>query len=253
MTHEEVEELVTRRVAKEDGGLEPTRTLEPLNENGDEQEGENGGNGNGQEIADLQLLFQTRKEPYLGISKVLFAMRWETGHVKRECPKFEKPEPMGTELGTRLETRLRSSVELDQMPVELGKFRRHHRNGYSTKRPKAKPKDKTEHRNWKRLCKIKAKVQKCQNVRVILEESASKTRSRKLKNTIECNLNPTPIPDGPGKPNSNFMEDCEDQLGPQSITTPIWCAIDKDCEDFEGPILALEQPISAIVHTKPTP
>ncbi|GJZ47347.1 hypothetical protein Tco_0601179, partial [Tanacetum coccineum] len=48
-------------------------------------------------------------------------------------------------------------------------------------------------------------------------------------------------------------EDCEDQMGPQSITTAHLCAIDKDCEDFEGPILAQLQPISAIVHTKPTP
>ncbi|GKG37537.1 hypothetical protein Tco_0447710, partial [Tanacetum coccineum] len=70
-----------------------------------------------------------------------------------------------------------------------------------------------------------------------------------LKNTIECNLYPS---DGPGKPNSIFMN-CEDQMGPQSIITAHLCAIDKDCEDFEGPILALEQPISAIVHTKPTP
>ncbi|GJQ96595.1 hypothetical protein Tco_0007734 [Tanacetum coccineum] len=47
-------------------------------------------------------------------------------------------------------------------------------------------------------------------------------------------------------------EDCEDQMGPQSITTAHLCAIDKDCEDFEGPILAQLQPISAIVQTKPT-
>ncbi|GJU01568.1 putative reverse transcriptase domain-containing protein [Tanacetum coccineum] len=47
MTHEEVEELVTRRVAEEMEAHKAARTLEPLNENGDEQEGENGGNGNG--------------------------------------------------------------------------------------------------------------------------------------------------------------------------------------------------------------
>ncbi|GKD08460.1 hypothetical protein Tco_1188145, partial [Tanacetum coccineum] len=47
MTHEEVEELVTRRVAEEMEAHEAARTLEPLNRNGDEQEGENGGNGNG--------------------------------------------------------------------------------------------------------------------------------------------------------------------------------------------------------------
>ncbi|GJU52423.1 hypothetical protein Tco_1226137 [Tanacetum coccineum] len=42
MTHKEVEEMVTRRVAEEMEAREATRTLEPLNENGDEQEGENG-------------------------------------------------------------------------------------------------------------------------------------------------------------------------------------------------------------------
>ncbi|GJV60149.1 putative reverse transcriptase domain-containing protein [Tanacetum coccineum] len=46
MTREEFEELVTRRVAKEMEARESARTLEPLNENGDELEGENGGNGN---------------------------------------------------------------------------------------------------------------------------------------------------------------------------------------------------------------
>ncbi|GKE76686.1 hypothetical protein Tco_1542806, partial [Tanacetum coccineum] len=47
MTHEEFEELVTRRVAEEMEAREATWTFEPLNENVDEQEGENGGNGNG--------------------------------------------------------------------------------------------------------------------------------------------------------------------------------------------------------------
>ncbi|GJY00571.1 hypothetical protein Tco_0357589 [Tanacetum coccineum] len=100
---------------------------------------------------------------------------------------------------------------------------------------------------WKRLCKIKAKVQKCQS-QSQYNESAVKPEPE-LKNTIGCNLNPS---DGPGKPNKYNYEDCEDQMGPQSISTAHLCAIDKDCEDFEGPILAQLQPISAIVHTKPT-
>ncbi|GJY95420.1 putative reverse transcriptase domain-containing protein [Tanacetum coccineum] len=50
MTREEFKELVNRRVAEEMEAREATRTLEPLNENVDEQEGENGGNGgNGNE------------------------------------------------------------------------------------------------------------------------------------------------------------------------------------------------------------
>nr|GFB22800.1 hypothetical protein [Tanacetum cinerariifolium] len=46
MTHEEVEELVARRVAEEMEAREAARNLETMNENEDEQEGENGGNGN---------------------------------------------------------------------------------------------------------------------------------------------------------------------------------------------------------------
>ncbi|GKE79544.1 putative reverse transcriptase domain-containing protein, partial [Tanacetum coccineum] len=46
MTHEEVEELVTHRVAEEIETHEAAMNLEPLNENGDELEGRNGGNGN---------------------------------------------------------------------------------------------------------------------------------------------------------------------------------------------------------------
>nr|GEW60719.1 hypothetical protein [Tanacetum cinerariifolium] len=48
VTHEEVEELVARRVAEEMEAREATRNLKTLNENEEEQEGENGGNeGNG--------------------------------------------------------------------------------------------------------------------------------------------------------------------------------------------------------------
>ncbi|GJW28882.1 hypothetical protein Tco_0045757 [Tanacetum coccineum] len=47
MTHEEVEELVTRRVAEEMEAREAVMNLEPLNENMGEQEGGNRGNGNG--------------------------------------------------------------------------------------------------------------------------------------------------------------------------------------------------------------
>ncbi|GKF66987.1 hypothetical protein Tco_0193504, partial [Tanacetum coccineum] len=47
MTHKEFDELVNRRVAEEMDTREAARTLEPLNENVEEQEGENGGNGNG--------------------------------------------------------------------------------------------------------------------------------------------------------------------------------------------------------------
>ncbi|GJY70773.1 putative reverse transcriptase domain-containing protein, partial [Tanacetum coccineum] len=46
MTLEEIDDLVTRRVAEEMEAREAAMNLEPLNENGDEQDGKNGGNGN---------------------------------------------------------------------------------------------------------------------------------------------------------------------------------------------------------------
>ncbi|GKB66835.1 hypothetical protein Tco_0928247, partial [Tanacetum coccineum] len=45
MTHGEIEDLIAHRVAEEVEAREAVMNLEPLNENGDEQEGGNGGNG----------------------------------------------------------------------------------------------------------------------------------------------------------------------------------------------------------------
>ncbi|GJR03338.1 putative reverse transcriptase domain-containing protein [Tanacetum coccineum] len=47
-TQEEIEDLVSHRVAKEMEAREAAMNLEPLNESRDEKEGENGGNGNGE-------------------------------------------------------------------------------------------------------------------------------------------------------------------------------------------------------------
>ncbi|GJV68471.1 hypothetical protein Tco_1483980 [Tanacetum coccineum] len=46
-THGEIEDLIARRVAEEMEAREAAMNLEPLNENGDEQEGRNGNGGNG--------------------------------------------------------------------------------------------------------------------------------------------------------------------------------------------------------------
>nr|GEV28629.1 reverse transcriptase domain-containing protein [Tanacetum cinerariifolium] len=59
MTHKEVKELVTRCVAKEMKDREAAMNLEPLNENGDEQEGGNGGNEkNENEVKDATCTLQ---------------------------------------------------------------------------------------------------------------------------------------------------------------------------------------------------
>ncbi|GKE51616.1 hypothetical protein Tco_1486772 [Tanacetum coccineum] len=46
-THGEIEDLIAHRVAEEIEAREAAMNLEPLNENGDEQEGGNGNGGNG--------------------------------------------------------------------------------------------------------------------------------------------------------------------------------------------------------------
>nr|GEY41052.1 reverse transcriptase domain-containing protein [Tanacetum cinerariifolium] len=81
MNHEEIEDLVTRRVAKEIEAREAAMNLERLNENEDEQENRNGGNegngnrgnegnGNGGNRGNGGLLLpQTLREPLLEISR----------------------------------------------------------------------------------------------------------------------------------------------------------------------------------------
>ncbi|GJY89370.1 hypothetical protein Tco_0504566 [Tanacetum coccineum] len=98
-------------------------------------------------------------------------------------------------------------------------------------------------------CKDKAKAKQRSDQQVKVNSTITVKTGAVLKNSIGCNLNTIRWA---GKAPIVNNEDCEDQMGPQSMTTAHLCAIDRDCEDFEGPILALEQPISAIVHTKPT-
>ncbi|GJY99615.1 hypothetical protein Tco_0517045 [Tanacetum coccineum] len=83
---------------------------------------------------------------------------------------------------------------------------------------------------WKRLCKIKAKVQKCQSQSQY--EICSQTgRGGTEDYVLDAILNPSDGA-GKGKPNSIIMKTVEDQMGPQSIFNSHLCASDKDCEDL---------------------
>ncbi|GJY75002.1 hypothetical protein Tco_0479433 [Tanacetum coccineum] len=91
MTHEEVEELVTRQVAEEMEAREAARTLEPLNKNGDEQEGENGGNGNGvARECTFQDFLKCKPHNFSGTEGVVGLTRWfekiETVFNISNCP-----------------------------------------------------------------------------------------------------------------------------------------------------------------------
>ncbi|GJR10809.1 reverse transcriptase domain-containing protein [Tanacetum coccineum] len=85
---------------------------------------------------------------------------------------------------------------------------------------------------WKRLCKIKAKVQKNAKVRVNTEESAVKPEPE-LKNTIECNLNPS---DGPGKPNNTktFSYNIIESVNRVDV-------IDIACEEYVQEVLEISE------------
>ncbi|GJU77801.1 hypothetical protein Tco_1274871 [Tanacetum coccineum] len=77
MTHEEIEGLVTRRVAKVIEACEAAMNLEPLNEDGDEQEGENGGNGNGgTEGIESALTWWNTHKKTISVDAA-YAMKWD--------------------------------------------------------------------------------------------------------------------------------------------------------------------------------
>ncbi|GJS24893.1 hypothetical protein Tco_0453525 [Tanacetum coccineum] len=82
---------------------------------------------------------------------------------------------------------------------------------------------------WKRLCKIKAKVQNAK-VRVNTEESAVKPEPE-LKNTIECNLYPS---DGPGKPNSIFTKTVKTKWALNQLQQPICVQLTKTVKTLKA-------------------
>ncbi|GKA33880.1 hypothetical protein Tco_0720309 [Tanacetum coccineum] len=77
---------------------------------------------------------------------------------------------------------------------------------------------------WKRLCKIKAKV------RVNTKESAVKPEPE-LKNTIECNLYPS---DGPGKPNSIIMKTVKTKWALNQLQQPICVQLTKTVKTLKA-------------------
>ncbi|GJR61962.1 hypothetical protein Tco_1504124 [Tanacetum coccineum] len=83
---------------------------------------------------------------------------------------------------------------------------------------------------WKRLCRIKAKVQKKAKVRVNTEESAVKPEPE-LKNTIGCNLNPS---DGPGKPNSITMKTVKTKWALNQFQQPICVQLTKTVKTLKA-------------------
>nr|GEZ07505.1 hypothetical protein [Tanacetum cinerariifolium] len=93
MTHEEVEELIARRVAEEMEACEVARNLEALNENEEEQKGKNGGNENrgnrGSENKDNG--GNGNKKRTIGVDDA-YAMKW-AGLIKLMtevyCPRNE--------------------------------------------------------------------------------------------------------------------------------------------------------------------
>ncbi|GJU59666.1 reverse transcriptase domain-containing protein [Tanacetum coccineum] len=97
------------------------------------------------------------------------------------------------------------------------------------KTEKTKQKDKTEH-GWKRTpCAKSSKVQKCQ-IQVNTEGSAVKPEPE-LKNTIECNLNPS---DGPGKPNSIFMKTVKTKWALNQLQQPICVQLTKTVKTLKA-------------------
>ncbi|GJY23654.1 hypothetical protein Tco_0397312 [Tanacetum coccineum] len=82
----------------------------------------------------------------------------------------------------------------------------------------------TDCRNGKDCAKSRPKSKNAK-VRVNTEESAVKPEPE-LKNTIECNLNPS---DGPGKPNSITMKTVKTKWALNQLQQPICSLVSADC------------------------
>ncbi|GJS94841.1 putative ribonuclease H-like domain-containing protein [Tanacetum coccineum] len=100
-------------------------------------------------------------------------------------------------------------------------------SGYHQKDRKPSQNDKTEH-GMEKTVQNQGPNPKCQSSSPIPEESAVKPEPE-LKNTIECNLNPS---DGPGKPNSITMKTVKTKWALNQLQQPICVQLTKTVEDF---------------------
>ncbi|GJV11798.1 hypothetical protein Tco_1353339 [Tanacetum coccineum] len=107
-------------------------------------------------------------------------------------------------------------------------------NGYQQKDRKPSQNDKTEHGMEKTVQNQgqSPKMPKSKNakVRVNINESAVKPEPE-LKNTIECNLNPS---DGPGKPNSITMKTVKTKWALNQFQQPICVQLTKTVKTLKA-------------------
>ncbi|GJR57499.1 reverse transcriptase domain-containing protein [Tanacetum coccineum] len=101
-------------------------------------------------------------------------------------------------------------------------------SGFHQKDRKPKQMTKTEHRNGK-LQESKPKSKNAQS-KSLTEESAVKPEPE-LKNTIECNLNPS---DGPGKPNSISMKTVKTKWALNHLQQPICVQLTKTVKTLKA-------------------
>ncbi|GJZ25786.1 hypothetical protein Tco_0570039 [Tanacetum coccineum] len=108
-------------------------------------------------------------------------------------------------------------------PMKHGSFASPRGSGYQQKDRKPSQNDKTEHGMEKTVQNQGQSQKKKAKVRVNTEESAVKPEPE-LKNTIECNLNPS---DGPGKPNSIILKTVKTKWALNQLQQPICVQLTK--------------------------
>ncbi|GJU71753.1 hypothetical protein Tco_1263158 [Tanacetum coccineum] len=102
-------------------------------------------------------------------------------------------------------------------------------SGYHQKGRKPSQNDKTEH-GMEKTVQNQGQSPKNAKVRVNTEESAVKPEPE-LKNTIECNLNPS---DGPGKPNSISMKTVKTKWALNQLQQPICVHLTKTVKTLKA-------------------
>ncbi|GJS58948.1 putative reverse transcriptase domain-containing protein [Tanacetum coccineum] len=102
-------------------------------------------------------------------------------------------------------------------------------SGYHQKDRKPSQNDKTEH-GMEKTVQNQGQSPKNDKVRVNTEESAVKPEPE-LKNTIECNLNPS---DGPGKPNSIILKTVKTKWALNQLQQPICVHLTKTVKTLKA-------------------
>ncbi|GKA24106.1 hypothetical protein Tco_0710139 [Tanacetum coccineum] len=163
--------------------------------------------------------------------------KYTTSTIKTKAAKYDNTEgieDMVLTLWSPVKERIfKKKAKNDQTKHGMEKTKSNQRSGYHQKDRKPSQNDKTEHGMEKTVQNQgqSPKMPKSESIQKNQQSNRSIKPEPELKNTIECNLNPS---DGPGKPNSISMKTVKTKWALNQLQQPICVQLTKTVKTLKA-------------------